>query len=80
MQVLRVKQVLPALPPLSHGGSIDARALVSKGTQWFLENPASSLVDDPPKNVKLQAKVHVVPGEAKQLFQLLVERKILCLG
>ena len=55
MQILRVKQVRAALPPASHGGSIDARNVVSSGTRWFLENPFSSLLDEPPPGVKLQA-------------------------
>jgi len=76
MQVLRLEQALPALPPETHGGSIDARNLVGEGTKWFLENAEASLLSEPPKDVKLQAKVHVDPSEALQLFRLLVERKI----
>ena len=39
MQVLSVKAAKPALPPSTHGGSIDARSLVSDGTRWFLRTP-----------------------------------------
>ena len=76
MQVLRLKQALPALPPKSHGGSIDARMLVCPGTQWFLDHPEASLLERPEPSVKLQAKVHVEPGESLKLFEMLVERNI----
>ena len=76
MQVLRLRQALPALPPQSHGGCIDARNLVGSGTRWFLDNAEASLLKEPPKGVKLQAKVHVDPSEALDLFKLLVDRKI----
>ena len=76
MQVIALKQILPALPPESHGGAIDARSLVNEGTIWFLDHPEESLLAAPIKGVKLQAKVHVQRGEALSLFQLLVQRKI----
>ena len=76
MQVLKMAQAVPALPPENHGGSIDATTLVTPGTRWFLENPGESLLDYPPENVKLQAKVHVEASEAKELFELLVSRRI----
>lgn len=76
MQVLTVEQVLPALPPISHGGSIDAVQLVSPGTRWFLEHPDDSCLGKVPKGIKLQAKVHVAAADALPLFNLLVERRI----
>eukprot|EP00435_Cladocopium_sp_Y103_P016319 s2345_g4.t1 len=78
MQKLTIAQALPALPPQTHGGSIDARALVCEGTRWFLEHPEESLLDQPTPGVKLQAKVHVDPLEALDLFKLLVSRNICC--
>lgn len=36
----------------------------------------ASLSKEPPKGVELQAKVHVDPSEALDLFKLLVDRKI----
>ena len=76
MQVLRLSQAQPALPPESHGGSIDATSLVSAGTKWFLEHPEESLLSEIPQKAKLQAKVHVKDDEALELFSLLVKRKI----
>ena len=76
MQVLGVEQAVSALPPKSHGGAIDARSLVGDGTKWFLDHPELSLTGPHDRSVKLQAKVHVAPGEASALFKLLVERNI----
>ena len=76
MQVLSIKAAKGALPPSSHGGSIDARGLVSEGTKWFLERPEESLVEAPPKDVKLQARVHIKAGEDLDFFKRLVERNI----
>ena len=77
MQVLSVDQVLPALPPASHGGSIFAVDLVCEGTRRFLENPYDSLLDELPADRRvLQAKVHVAKGEESQLSELLVSRNI----
>ena len=76
MQPLQVKCVLPALPPASHGGSIQTVDLLCLGTRRFLENPLESVLEAPRKGVKLEAKVHIQSGEALELFKLLVERKI----
>ena len=76
MQVIGLEQVKAALPPISHGGSIDAVELVSEGTKWFLNHPEEALLDSPAKPVKLQGKVHVHPEEQLALAKLLVERKI----
>ena len=76
MQILGVEQAVPALPPKTHGGAIDARSLVGDGTKWFLDHPGLSLVEPQDKTIKLQAKVHVAQGEAPALFKLLVDRKI----
>ena len=76
MQILGVEQAVPALPPKTHGGAIDARSLVGDGTKWFLDHPELSLVEPQDKTIKLQAKVHVAQGEAPALFKLLVDRKI----
>lgn len=74
---LCVDQVLPALPPASHGGSIFAVDLVCEGTRKFLENPLDSLRDDVPADRRvLQAKVHIAPGEESKLSDLLVSRNI----
>eukprot|EP00435_Cladocopium_sp_Y103_P066273 s1586_g28.t1 len=76
MQILGLEAAKAALPPASHGGSIDALSLVSEGTRWFLEHPEESLLPSAPEGVKLQAKVHITPGEALEFCSLLVERRI----
>ena len=76
MQVISFEAALAALPPESHGGSIDALGLVSQGTRWFLEHPDESLLNRPKDGVKLQAKVHVHPCHSMSFFKLLVERRI----
>ena len=76
MQVLCLEGAEPALPPATHGGSIDARALASEGTQWFLDHPEESLLEQGEPKVKFQAKVHIAPGEALEFCKLLVSRNI----
>lgn len=77
MQVLSVLAVGKALPPTSHGGAIDAQGLVSEGTtRLFLDRPEESLIDMVPKDAKLQAKVHISPGEGLDFCKLLVERNV----
>ena len=77
MQTLSVSQVLPALPPESHGGSIDARDFVSPSTKFFLENPNHSLLGEKVDDLRLlQAKVHIQKGDELELCKLLVSRNI----
>ena len=76
MQTIGLEQVKAALPPESHGGSIPAVELVSKGTQDFLLRPELSLKDDIDGKIKLQARVHITKGEETDLFKLLVERRV----
>eukprot|EP00435_Cladocopium_sp_Y103_P018713 s557_g4.t1 len=76
MQVLSMEAAQGALPPLGHGGAIDARQLVCSGTQWFLDHPEESLLDKPLKNAKLQARVHIREEEALDFCKLLVERQV----
>lgn len=76
MQILRVIAAKAALPPETHGGSIDALSLVSAGTRWFLEHPEKSLLEVPKEGSKLQSKVHIAPGEESEFCKLLVERRI----
>ena len=74
---LSVYRVSPALPPEGHGGSISCTDWVSGSTKWYLENPRSCLVADTGQELpRLQAKVHIVPGEEKALAELLVRRNI----
>eukprot|EP00435_Cladocopium_sp_Y103_P053509 s678_g17.t1 len=76
MQIIDIRAAAGALPPASHGGSIDARGLVCEGTRWFLDHPEESLLPEVPKNTKLQAKVHIKQGEDLEFFKLLVSRNI----
>ena len=76
MQVVSLKQIKPALPPIEHGGSIEAVRLVSRGTKEFLLNPRKSLKPCLKEGVKPCAKVHIQSGEELEVFKLLVERKI----
>lgn len=76
MQVLGVRAATAALPPSSHGGSIDARTLACEGTRWFLDHPEESALAFVDPQTKLQAKVHIRDGEALEFFRTLVERRI----
>ena len=76
MQKLGFSQVKAALPPASHGGSIDATKLLSLGSRNFLLNPIDALLPNPPLAVKLQSKVHIQQGDELSLCKLLVERNI----
>ena len=76
MQVIGFEQVKAALPPESHGGSIDAALLVCDGTKRFLNFPEDALLEDPPKDVPLRAKVHVKDDEKLPLAELLVRRRL----
>ena len=77
MQVVSLTEIEPALPPISHGGSIHAVELVSPITRDFLENPENSVREQfPLLGKKLQAKVHVTPGEELEVAKLLISRNI----
>ena len=74
---LSVYRVHPALPPEGHGGSISCVDWVSGRSRWYLENPRCCIVQDTGQELpRLQAKVHIVPGEERALAELLVRRKI----
>ena len=76
MQVVATKQILPALPPIEHGGSVEAVELVSRGTQEFLLNPSNSMLRKLRDGVKPTAKVHLAQNEELDICKLLVERRI----
>ena len=76
MQIVNLEAVVAALPPESHGGSIDALQLVCDGTKKFLEFPEDALLDEVPKDVKLQAKVHVPEEDKMSLAEVLVKRRL----
>ena len=65
---LSVEQVVAALPPLEHGGSIALVDLLSEGSRRLLENPTELVLpDEGQKLPKLQAKVHCRPEEKLSL-------------
>ena len=77
MQVLCHDQVLAALPPPEHGGSIDICKLVSDRTKAFLCNPDGCLLEDDGRELPpLQAKVHFGDGELQSVAGLLVTHHV----
>ena len=76
---LTLEQVVPALPPPGHGGSVKLVDLVSAGTRELLENPERLLKDVTLDNLpKLQGKVHCGDPEVLPLARELVARNICC--
>ena len=74
---LSLEQVLPALPPVGHGGSIRAVDWVGPGTKEFLLHPERALVSDEGQAVpKLQGKVHIPPGEVDAIVHELIQRNV----
>ena len=77
VQELTLEQVLPALPPTEHGGSINILDYVCEGTQDLLLNPQRLVVDDVGQDLpKLQARVHCRDSDLIPLCHELVNRKI----
>lgn len=71
------EQVLPALPPGNHGGSVDVLDLVSHGTRRLLEHPELLVIEDSGQDLPpLQAKVHCTHEEMVHLGRDLVDRNI----
>eukprot|EP00438_Fugacium_kawagutii_P016219 Skav233267 [mRNA] locus=scaffold4476:143528:150960:- [translate_table: standard] len=71
------EQVLPGLPPESHGASIEALDWVNPRTREFLLHP-SWLLKDPAEVVlpKMPGRIHVEPGDKFRLADELVRRNI----
>ena len=77
MEVLSLEQCIPALPPESHGGSIEAIGLVSNRTKVLLAAPELCVIPDVGQELpRLQAKVHIKDGEILGLAQELIKRGI----
>ena len=70
---LTLRQVMPALPPLGHGGSIALVYLVGPATREILENPEKLLKTDfdHPKP-KIPGSVHFGKGERLEVCEALV--------
>ena len=77
VEPLPLEQVLPALPPFEHGGSINILDFVDEGTQDLLLNPQRLLLEDVGQELpKLQARVHCKEGDLIPLCHELVSRNI----
>ena len=74
---LTLCQVVPALPPLGHGGSIPLVGLVSDATRELLENPERLIRSDfSHPRPKVPGSVHFGKGEREQVCDELVKRGI----
>lgn len=74
---LSLDQVSPSLPPLGHGGVINALDWVGSTSRRFLLNPQDCLVEKPDlSKARLPGKVHVVAGEKVKLAKELVKRGV----
>ena len=79
MEPLTLSQILPALPPQEHGGSIAVTDWTSGFTRSFLLHPENSVVEDVGQKLpKLQAKVHIVEDDRLRVAETLVKRNICC--
>ena len=66
-----------ALPPKDRGGSIDVIDWVNGRTKSFLLNPSDCVLsEEEVKEVKLQAKVHLVDSDRLRLSCELVARRV----
>eukprot|EP00438_Fugacium_kawagutii_P022177 Skav235072 [mRNA] locus=scaffold3466:131994:145576:- [translate_table: standard] len=60
------------------GGAIDVIPFLRGHTKFLMENPMECLLpEDERPSVRLQAKVHIKPGEELKVFQLLHERGVI---
>ena len=76
-ETLTWAQMVPALPPVGHGGSIQLTSLVSEATKEILENPQSLMKDDFSSPIpKIPGSVHFGRGEKAKVCEELVSRGI----
>ena len=77
IHVLTLEQVLPALPPIEHGGCIEIVDFLGEGTRRLLEQPELLLREDDGREFpKLQAKIHCAPSDQLPLAKALVDHNI----
>ena len=77
MEPLCLERVLPALPPVGHGGSIPVVNWVKGRTRLFLLRPELCVLkDEGQKLPKLQAKVHIEDKDKLGIALALVERGV----
>ena len=76
-ETLTLEQVLPALPPQSHGGSVDALDWVGPRTKRFLLNPKLLLRDAADVVLpKMPGRVHVREGDKLRIADELIKRNV----
>ena len=74
---LTFDQVLPALPPKEHGGSIHVRNFLSEGTRHWLDFPEKLVLEDTGQVLpKLQGRIHIVAEDVDGIAAALVERGV----
>eukprot|EP00435_Cladocopium_sp_Y103_P074084 s120_g46.t1 len=74
---LSLRQVLPALPPLGHGGAVDLINFVSPVTKRFLQNPELCILPDKGQSLpKLQGRIHMEAGETDAVANALVSDRL----
>ena len=74
---LSLEQILPSLPPSSHGGCVNSLDWVGPLTRRFLLNPRDAIVEDVGQTLpRLQAKIHICEGELDDVVNELVSRNV----
>ena len=74
---LSLKQILPSLPPKSHGGSIDSLDWLGPRSKEFLLHPERCLLpEDTFEPLALPGRVHIVSEDRLAIAQELVSRNI----
>ncbi len=77
METLSPSQVIPSLPPVSHGGSIPVLDWLTGRTKVYVSQPGHCIEEDVGQKLpKLQSRVHIVRGDELELAQTLVARGI----
>ena len=77
MEVLTFDQAVVALPPKDRGGSIDAIDWVDGRTKSFLQNPGDCVLSEAEvREVKLQARVHLIDSDKLKFSCELVARRV----
>ena len=70
---LTLAQVLPGLPSVEHGGSVDIMGVLPPHLQEALKHPEKIMVE-PPQGPRPRPKVRVVDGEWPKIARALFDR------
>ena len=74
---LSLRQILPALPPVEHGGCVDALDWVGDVTSHFLERPDLMVIEDVGQELpRLQGKINIVPEDLDAVVGELCKRNV----